>query len=135
MKRIAAAAVAATVSLSAVATPAFAAEEKGGSSEFYKGCKSYADEDFADFKELKKTKTEAEVEKIKTGAYGKWNSSTPSGVCIKMMADNDNEYRSNVLGLLIGVPVALVALLGATGAAYAGMIPGVSLPALPGLPM
>ena len=37
-----------------------------------------------------------------------------------------------MLGFLIGVPIALVALL---GAAYAGLIPGVSLPAIPGLPM
>lgn len=43
MKRIATAAVAATVSLSAVATPAFAAEEKVGSSEAYKECKTNVD--------------------------------------------------------------------------------------------
>lgn len=65
---------------------------------------------------------------------GEHASSTPSGVCIKIMADEKSKYRSNVLGLLIGVPVALVALLGAAGAAYAGMIPGVSIPGAPAMP-
>ena len=51
-----------------------------------------------------------------------------------MMAKED-EYRPGVLGTVIGVSVALVALLGVAGAAYAGLIPGVELPALPGLPM
>ena len=39
-----------------------------------------------------------------------------------------------LIGVLIGVPLALVALLGAA-AAFSGAIPGFSLPALPGLPM
>ena len=51
-----------------------------------------------------------------------------------MMAKED-EYGPGVLGTVIGVSVALVALLGVAGAAYAGLIPGVELPALPGLPM
>ncbi|MDC7108986.1 hypothetical protein [Corynebacterium afermentans] len=137
MKRIAAAAVAATVSLSAVAAPAFAAEEKVGSSEFYKECKADAAEDFADYDEaLKAAKTDKEkaaIEKDKAEYMGEYNSSTPSGACIKYMVDTE-EYKSGVLGLLIGVPVALVALLGAA-AAFSGAIPGVQLPALPGLPM
>ena len=125
MKRIAAAAVAATLSLSAVATPAFAAEEKVGSSEFYKACTN-------GFKEEERSyEDKAEYKRITKEAYG---SSTPSGICIKMMAGKDSEYRSSVLGLLIGVPVALVALLGAA-AAFSGSIPGLSLPAIPGLPM
>ena len=61
-------------------------------------------------------------------------SSTPSGACIKLMAKED-EYGPGVLGTVIGVSVALVALLGVAGAAYADLIPGVELPALPGLPM
>lgn len=133
MKRIAAAAVAATVSLSAVATPAFAAEEKVGSSEAYQECKVDVAEDFADYDEtLKGAKTDAEkaaIEKDKAEYLGEYNSSTPSGACIKYMADEE-EYKSGVLGLLIGVPVALVALLGAA-AAFSGAIPGVSLPGLP----
>ena len=51
-------------------------------------------------------------------------SSTPSGACIKLMAKED-EYRPGVLGTVIGVSVALVALLGVAGAAYADLIPGV----------
>ena len=61
-------------------------------------------------------------------------SSTDSGVCIKGLTHEDSEYRSSALGVLIGVPLALVALLGAA-AAFSGSIPGVSLPAIPGLPM
>ena len=133
MKRIATAAVAATVSLTAVATPAFAAEEKVGSSAYYKECKVAADKYFAEYKEDKKeaeTDAEkAEVEKDKADFLGEFNSSTPSGACIKDTLDKD-EYKSGMLALLIGVPVALVALLGAA-AAFSGAIPGVQLPALP----
>ena len=134
MKRIATAAVAATLSLTAVANPAFAAEEKVGSSEAYQECKADIAEDFAVYDEaLKGAKTDAEkaaIEKEKAEDYGEYNSSTPSGTCIKIMTNTDSKYRSNVLGLLIGVPVALVTLLGAA-AAFSGAIPGVSLPALP----
>ena len=133
MKRIATAAVAATVSLTAVATPAFAAEEKVGSSEFYKECKAHADKYFAAYKEDKKeaeTDAEkAEIERYKAEDLEKYNSSTPSGACIKFTLDQE-EYKGGMLALLIGVPVALVALLGAA-AAFTGAIPGVSLPALP----
>ena len=133
MKRIATAAVAATLSLTAVATPAFAAEEKPGSSKEYQACKAEADELFAIWdKRMKEAKTDeerAEVEKAKADKLGEYASSTPSGVCIKGLAD-DKDYKAGVLGLLIGVPVALVALLGAA-AAFSGAIPGVQLPALP----
>ena len=43
------------------------------------------------------------------------------------------EFRGNTIALLTVVPLALVALLGA-GAAYTGMIPGISIPGLPTLP-
>ena len=127
MKRIATAAVAATLSLSAVANPAFAAEEKVGSSEAYQACKTEVQEDakWVDEAETAEEKKEREAE-----FKEEYGSSTVSGACIKVLTDKDSEYRSSVLGLLIGVPVALVALLGAA-AAFSGAIPGVTLPALP----
>ena len=150
MKRIATAAVAATLSLSAVAAPAFAADapatgttatkeaqgssatkqdstktEKTGSSELYNQCKT---------REEAKTEAEKKAEATKAGEKENTGSSSATGTCIQELIDNP-DTKPGILGLLIGVPVALVALLGATGAAYAGMIPGVSLPAIPGLPM
>ena len=131
MKRIATAAVAATLSLSALSAPAFAADadttpakenqgssaqakgdqaagEKVGSSEVYKKCK-----------EGKKAESE----------QGDKGSNNATGECIQQLIDNP-ETKPGILGLLIGVPVALVALLGAA-AAFSGAIPGVQLPALP----
>ena len=130
MKRIATAAVAATLSLSALSAPAFAADadtapakenqgssaqaegdqagEKVGSSEVYKKCK-----------EGKKTESEK----------GDKGSNNATGECIQQLIDNP-ETKPGILGLLIGVPVALIALIGAA-AAFTGAIPGVSLPALP----
>ena len=130
MKRIATAAVAATLSLSALSAPAFAADtdtvpakenqgssaqaegdqagEKVGSSEVYKKCK-----------EGKKTESEK----------GDKGSNNATGECIQQLIDNP-DTKSSILGLLIGVPVALIALIGAA-AAFTGAIPGVSLPALP----
>ena len=141
MKRITTAAVAATLPLSLVAGPAFAetqgttppkpdnngssiskqegdkaGETKVGSSEAYKKCK----------KEEKKVEAkdgDAKAEDTK----GKETKST--GDCIQELIKDDN-YKSGILGLLIGVPVALVALLGAA-AAFSGAIPGLQLPALP----
>ncbi|WJY98610.1 hypothetical protein [Corynebacterium fournieri] len=144
MKRIATAAVAATLSLSAVAAPALAADagapkvENTGSSEYYTQCKTINEKNFAEFEARKaaaKTDEEkAKIEKEQAENFGNYNSSTLSGVCIKGLMDERNGHRSSILGLLIGVPVALVALLGAA-AAFSGAIPGFSLPALPGLPM
>lgn len=142
MKRIATAAVAATLSLSAVAAPAFAAdadapkdetagssiskqegdkESKVGSSEAFKSCKAKAET------EKKSESTTADTTKDEKG------SSSATGECVKQLIDNP-EYKGGILALLIGVPVALIALLGAV-AAFSGSIPGVELPALPGLPM
>ena len=109
-----------------------------GSSEAYQKCTDNFGKAFEDAeKAKKKAKTEEEKAAIDEGmanALGEQASSTPSGVCIKFMTDEKSKYRSNMLGLLIGVPVALVALLGAAGAAYAGMIPGVSIPGAPAMP-
>lgn len=142
MKRIATAAVAATLSLSAVAAPAFAAdadtdapkdekvgssistqegneESQVGSSEAFKTCKAEA--------EKKAEPKDADAAKDEEG------SSSATGACVKQLIDNP-EYKGGILALLIGVPTALIALLGAA-AAFSGAIPGIQLPALPGLPM
>ena len=145
MKRIATAAVAATLSLSAVAAPAFAADapatgttatkeaqgssatkqdstktEKTGSSELYNQCKT---------REEAKTEAEKKAEATKAGEKENTGSSSATGTCIQELIDNP-DTKGGILALLIGAPVALVALLGVAAAA-SGMIPGVQLPALP----
>ena len=47
---------------------------------------------------------------------------------------NSPNYRGGVIAVLVGVPLAFVALLGAAAAA-SGMVPGVSLPNMPKLPV
>ena len=157
MKRIATAAVAATLSLSIVTAPAYAAEadtapakenqgssaqaegdqaagEKVGSSEVYKKCKEGKKAESEQGKEAtagKDATTGKDGDKAKPGKEKSSNNAT--GECIQELIDNP-DTKPGILGLLIGVPVALVALLGAA-AAFSGAIPGVQLPALPGLPM
>ncbi|WJY98612.1 hypothetical protein [Corynebacterium fournieri] len=130
MKRIATAAAAATLSLSAVAAPAFAADadtdapkdETVGSSQVYEQCKT---------REEEKAKT-ADKTADKAGETENTGSSSSTGTCVQELIDNP-DTKGGILGLLIGVPAALVALLGVAAAAT-GAIPGVSLPELPGLP-
>ena len=134
MKRITSAALAATMSVSVLTAPAFAAEgdAEGGSSKRYQDCLEVVKEAR---KEVENAPTEKErelrnkvlEESLEEAGVG---SSTDSGVCIKDLTHKDSKYRSSALGVLIGVPLALVALLGAA-AAFSGSIPGVSLPALP----
>ena len=156
MKRIATAAVAATLSLSALSAPAFAADadttpakenqgssaqakgdqaagEKVGSSEVYKKCKEEKKAEAEKGKEATagKEATGKDGDKAEPGKEKGSNNAT--GECIQQLIDNP-DTKPGILGLLIGVPVALVALLGAA-AAFSGAIPGVQLPALPGLPM
>ena len=154
MKRIATAAVAATLSLSALSAPAFAADadtapakenqgssaqaegdqagEKVGSSEVYQKCKEEKKAEAEKGKEATagKEATGKDGDKAEPGKEKGSNNAT--GECIQQLIDNP-DTKPGILGLLIGVPVALVALLGAV-AAFSGAIPGVSLPALPGLP-
>ena len=90
------------------------------------------------YKKCKEGK-KAEAEKGKDATEGKdgdkaepgkeKGSNNATGECIQELIDNP-DTKSGILGLLIGVPVALVALLGAV-AAFSGAIPGFSLPALP----
>lgn len=138
MKRITSAALAATMSVSVLAAPAFAAEggEKMGSSEWYQKCLKEQKEIQQEIDKARTPEEKEHLEKAVNKVYEEAGigSSTDSGVCIKGLTHEDSEYRSSALGVLIGVPLALVALLGAA-AAFSGSIPGVSLPAIPGLPM
>ena len=142
MKRIASAAAAATLSLSLVAGPAFAAEAntqpndkdaKVGSSVAYAQCKAKAEA--AEKKKAADSKTAGDLAKTKAEqarqeAREELTSSSDELDCVKELI-NDKDYKAGILGLLIGVPAAIVALLGVAGAAVAGVIPGVELPALP----
>ena len=138
MKRITSAALAATMSVSVLAAPAFAAEggEKMGSSEWYQKCLKEQKEIQQEIDKARTPEEKERLEKAVDKVYEEAGigSSTDSGVCVKGLTHEDSEYRSSALGVLIGVPLALVALLGAA-AAFSGSIPGVSLPAIPGLPM
>jgi len=138
MKHITSAALAATMSVSVLAAPAFAAEggEKMGSSEWYQKCLKEQKEIQQEIDKARTPEEKERLEKAVDKVYEEAGigSSTDSGVCIKGLTHEDSEYRSSALGVLIGVPLALVALLGAA-AAFSGSIPGVSLPAIPGLPM
>lgn len=138
MKRITSAALAATMSVSVLAAPAFAAEgsEKMGSSEWYQKCLKEQKEIQQEIDKARTPEEKERLEKAVDKVYEEAGigSSTDSGVCIKGLTHEDSEYRSSAMGVLIGVPLALVALLGAA-AAFSGSIPGVSLPAIPGLPM
>lgn len=48
------------------------------------------------------------------------------------MLTKDDDYKGGAIALLTLVPLGIVALLGAAAAA-SGMIPGVALPAIPGM--
>lgn len=156
MKRIAAAAVAATLSLSALSAPAFAADadttpakenqsssaqaegdqaagEKVGSSEVYKKCKEEKKAEAEKGKEATAGKEATGKDGDKAEPGKEKGSTNATGECIQQLIDNP-DTKPGILGLLIGVPVALIALIGAA-AAFSGAIPGVSLPAIPGLPM
>ena len=123
MKRIATATLAATMSLPVLVSPAYAAEagddgrKEVSSSEVYKQCR-----------EIASTSDEKYLTKWKENS----GPSTPDGMCIYSML-RTKEFRGNTIALLTLVPLALVGLIGA-GAAYAGLIPGVSIPGAPAVP-
>lgn len=95
-----------------------AAEDEKTSSEVYQHCRG-----------LVGSANEKEKEELRQNG----GSSNPDAVCIKSMLNSPN-YRGGVIAVLVGVPLALVALLGAASAA-SGMVPGVSLPNMPKLPV
>lgn len=146
MKRFTSVAAAATLSLSLVAGPAFAAEAqtsdkdaKVGSSVAYAQCKAKAEAAEKE-KEAKAKKKAAEAQTAGDLAKNKADqtrqeireeltSSSDELDCVKELI-NDKDYKAGILGLLIGIPAALVTLLGVVAAA-SGVIPGIQLPALP----
>ncbi|OIR43683.1 hypothetical protein [Corynebacterium sp. NML130628] len=149
MKRFATAAAAATLSLSLVAGPAFTGaankqlsdkDAKVGSSVAYAQCKARAEaaekQKEADAKKkAADAKTAGDLAKNKADqarqeAREELTSASDELDCVKELI-NDKDYKAGILGLLIGVPAAIIALLGVAGAAVAGVIPGVQLPALP----
>ena len=129
MKRIATAAVAATLSLSALSAPAFAADADTTPAKENQGSSAQAEGDQAG----EKVGSSEVYQKYKAEPGKEKGSNNATGECIQQLIDNP-DTKPGILGLLIGVPVALIALIGAA-AAFSGAIPGFSLPALPGLPM
>ena len=143
MKRFTSVAAAATLSL--VAGPAFAAEAqpsdkdaKVGSSVAFAKCKAKAEAAEKEKKaEAKKKAADAQTagdiaknkaDQTRQEIREELTSSSDELDCVKELI-NDKDYKAGILGLLIGVPAALVALLGVV-AAVSGAIPGVQLPAL-----
>ena len=136
MKHTAIAALAATTALSLTVAPAHAQVEvpppnkPDSSSEAYQTCvkvnndleKDAEQQGKAD--DFKKLREEAAK---KEGVAGSSNE----GYCIGMLT-KDDDYKGGAIALLTLVPLGIVALLGAAAAA-SGMIPGVALPAIPGM--
>ena len=136
MKRIATAALAATTALSLTVAPAHAQVEvpppnkPDSSSEAYQSCVKTNNKHEKDAQkrgkgdDFKKLREEAAK---KEGVAGSSNE----GYCIGMLT-KDDDYKGGAIALLTLVPLGIVALLGAAAAA-SGMIPGVALPAIPGM--
>ncbi|MCG7277911.1 hypothetical protein MHJ95_02720 [Corynebacterium imitans] len=138
MKRIASAALAATTALTMTVAPAYAAEGTPSSSEFYSECtngyKDYEKEQRklgVTDKELRDTYRNDIKEDF--GVPG----SSASDYCLGLMtsdkSDYAQDYKAGTIAFLTLVPLGIVALLGVAAAA-SGVIPGVTLPAIPGLP-
>ena len=132
MKRITTAALAATTALTMTIAPAHAADDpsKPGSSEYYQECLKELNEME---QAAKKAGKEEEFKKSREqGASERsYSGSSNEGVCIGLATDDN----PGAVALIILLPVAIVALIGGgIYAAASGMIPGVSLPAVPGLP-
>lgn len=131
MKRITAAALAATTAISLAAAPAQAAE---GSSKAYSECVTGLNQYDIEREKLQKgdatdKATAALADGILKGALEEAGikGSSNEGTCIKALTHPTSDYRSSALAFLILVPLAIVGVLGA-GAAAAGVIPGVTLP-------
>lgn len=135
MKRIATAALAATTALSLTVAPAHAQVEvppnkPDSSSEAYQTCVK-TNNDFE--KDAQKRGKGDDFKKLREEAAKKEGvaGSSNEGYCIGMLT-KDDDYKGGAIALLTLVPLGIVALLGAAAAA-SGMIPGVALPAIPGM--
>ena len=132
MKRLTTAALAATTALAMTIAPAHAADDpsKPNSSEFYQECLKELDEME---QAAKKRGNEEEFKKLRQERASErgYSGSSNEGVCIGLATDDN----PGAVALIILLPVAIVALIGGgIYAAASGMIPGVSLPGVPGLP-
>ena len=132
MKRLTTAALAATTALTMTVAPAHAADEpaKANSSEFYQECLKELDDME---QEAKKAGNEEEFKKLRQERASErgYSGSSNEGVCIGLATDDN----PGAVALIILLPLAIVGLIGGgIYAAASGMIPGVSLPGVPGLP-
>ena len=132
MKRLTTAALAAITALAMTIAPAHAADDpsKPGSSELYQECLKAAKEEE---QKAKAAGREEEFKKLRQqrAAERGYSGSSNEGVCIGLATDDN----PGAVALIILLPVAIVALIGGgIYAAASGMIPGVSLPGVPGLP-
>lgn len=130
MKHTAIAALAATTALSLTVAPAHAADDaKPGSSEAYQECLKAFE---AQEEQAKAAGKEEEFRKLRQERASErgYSGSSNEGVCIGLATDND----PGGIALVILLPLVLAGLLGGgIYAATSGMIPGVSLPAIPGI--
>lgn len=137
MKRIASAALAATTALTMTVAPAYAADDMPSSSKYYSECVNSLRKDEEEAR--KQGHTDKEIRDIYRREikedFGVPGSSRSSYCLGAMTHDNYNgeDYKAGTIAFLTLVPLGIVALLGVAAAA-SGVIPGVTLPAVPGLP-
>lgn len=136
MKRLATAAFAATTALAMIVAPTYAADGTSSSSKYYSECVKDMKEGEKLWAERGYTKEEVrgfyrEAMKEEYGTVG----STASSYCLGEMTHDDyagEDYKAGTIAFLTLVPLGIVALLGVAAAA-SGVIPGVTLPALPSM--
>ncbi|OFP37861.1 hypothetical protein [Corynebacterium sp. HMSC071B10] len=137
MKRIASATLAATTALTMTAAPAYAADDVPSSSKFYSECVNDLRENDKEARKQGYTNKEIrDAYREETKGEFAVPASSASGYCLGLMTNDDYEgehYKDGTIAFLTFVPLGIVALLGVAAAA-SGVIPGVSLPAVPGLP-
>lgn len=136
MKRFTTAALAATTALTMTIAPAHAQvdvpppSKPDSSSEAYQTCVKNNNELEKQAKAMGK---EEEFKELRDKAAKKegFLGSSNEGYCIGVLT-KDDDYKAGTIALLTLVPLAIVALIGGAAAA-SDMIPGVSLPAIPGM--
>lgn len=137
MKRIASAALAATTALTMTVAPAYAADGVPSSSKFYSDCVNLIREDNEEARKQGYTNKEIrDAYREETKEAFAVPTSSASGYCLSLMTNDDfngEDYKAGTIAFLTLVPLGIVTLLGVAAAA-SGVIPGVTLPAIPGLP-